>query len=159
MFLWMSSSPPVLLFFFDWRHQAEDRRDGMCNSTDIFPQVSAESTNTDYRGGHLVYNQQPRRGCGWKLNHLLYYRPVSVAKRWPNRPVVTSVFSFSSFVCASPIPFFSAPKVRQLWEIGPSCQHFNVIKESVNQSTSSSKTEPPPQRLLFQPQSGPPLRD
>lgn len=66
-----------------------------------------------------------------------------MVKRWPNRPVVTSVFSFSSFVCAFRIPFFSAPKVRQLWEIGPSCQHFNVIKECVNQSTSSSKTEHP----------------
>ena len=45
-----------------------------------------------------------------------------------------SLFYFVPPYFAFPIVRFSVPKPQQLWEISPSCQHFDLIVECVNQA-------------------------
>lgn len=45
-----------------------------------------------------------------------------------------SLFYCLSLYFAFPFVLFSVPKPQQLWEISPSCQHFDFIVECVNQA-------------------------
>lgn len=126
-----------------------------CSVSQKFPSGVGWNHKQRNRGDKISYITSNRGGS--ELTLKLYYRPVTVAnkttayhpitsqKQWPHQPVSTSVFSFStvSLRFSRFLPF-SAPEEPQWWEISPSCQHFNGIKECVNQSTSSSKMEPPP---------------
>lgn len=130
-----------------------------CSVSQIFPSGVGWNHKQRNWGDKISYITSNRGGS--ELTLKLYYRPVTVAnkttayhpitsqKQWPHQPVSTSVFSFStvSLRFSRFLPF-SAPEEPQWWEISPSCQHFNGIKECVNQSTSSSKMEPPPPSTL-----------
>lgn len=58
---------------------------------------------------------------------------------------------FLHFLGVFLIPSFSAAKVQQLWEMDPSCQHFNVIKERVNQSAAQVPQKWNPGACYFSP--------
>lgn len=148
-----------------------------------FPWVLAETTKTNYRDQILVLisnrdaalrNKSSERRvrvniiCITDCITVCVYQNQATHKQsnqhntgshhqtdqqWPRRPTF-SAFALIFFQVICVFIF----KVQQLWEIGPSCQHFDMIKECVNQREAQAPQKWNP-RLLFPPQSGPLPRD
>lgn len=151
-----------------------------CSINRYFPWVLVETTKTNYRRQNLVFNHQQRRQLWEKAEERLGIKKSSVSltlllsgyKKTKNKTKQINVTkqtqtltkmshfgAFSAFVCIFRSGLFFIVNVQQLWEIEASCQHFNMIKECVNQSAAQVPQKWNPHACYFRPQSGPQPRD
>lgn len=99
--------------------------------------VDAEKNVSEHLCGAFQFpTSQPFRNDKSRLNRKQIAPNFQIIISCDVREKNKSSPKLSLLCCVSLCFAFSVPKPQQLWEISPSCHHFDLIVESVNQAAA-----------------------